>query len=752
MRANKNSKASLAKKTVFGIAVSLAVIAFFALMTVAGIVIYINSDVDLDPQALVFANTVPDVYDVNGDLTSYCTASEICTDYSVVPEHLKNAFIALEDKRFYEHHGVDYVRIAGAALANVKSGRRAQGGSTITQQIVKNAFLSNEKSFSRKLKEARMAVSLERRLSKDEILETYFNMLYFGSGEYGVKNAARRFFGCDVEDLTIAQSAMLAGIVKSPTKYNPVNNYENALKRSALVLSLMRDQGKISDEEYKAASAEKIVIADDKSALDFDKTYVTNALSEACRILGTDEKSLRAGGYSLFTYLDPERQKTLGSIVGDEAYASYENTLCAAIDCDVSTGGIRALRSDFSADFYNFRRQSGSVLKPLVCYAPAFENGLLSPASVLEDAPTDFGGYSPQNYGGKYYGSISVRDAFAYSLNVPAVATLRSVGVQCGYFALKEMGFALADDDNLSLALGSTLNGCSFLELLGGYLTLTGGGKYTGAHFIRYIRDADGNVVYTRENDAGKQVFSKETAYLTTNCMQACAKYGTAKKLSQLRFDVASKTGTVESAGGNADAYNVSFTGDDCLLFWMGSKRYDFPMSSKVTGGGIPTLMCKNYLEKIYSCRSPRPFGKPAGIVDIRLDKIAYENGLLVRASENSPEKFVKEDVFNASFAPVEQDKSFDFPQATSFNAETEGNKLTITFTADPHLNYKIVKKSLFTDDKIILDIKNESGEITVSDNADGLLGYNRYVLVPYYYDDENRETIGEIYQVPVGW
>lgn len=751
MRENNKNKGSTAKKMVTGVLITLAVLLFFIMMTVAGFVIYVNSDVDTDPSALVFENSVPEVYDANGNLTSYCAASEITTDYSEIPEHLKNAFIALEDKRFYSHHGVDYIRIAGAAVANIKSGRRAQGGSTITQQIAKNAFLTSEKSFSRKLKEARLAVSLERRMSKDEILETYLNMLYFGSGEYGIKNAARRFFGCEVKDLTIAQSAMLAGIVKSPTKYNPVNNYENALSRSKLVLSLMKEQGKITDTEYNEALNEKINIADDKSALNFDKTYVVNALLEACMILNVDEKELRARGYKLYTYLEPQKQSVLRDLINDKAYYSDQSALCAAIDCDVESGGIRALCSNFSADFRSFRRQSGSVLKPLVCYAPAFENGLLSPASILEDTPTDFDGYSPENYAGKYYGNVSARDALAYSLNVPAVATLKAVGVQSGYSALRAMGFALAEDDNLSLALGSTLNGCSFTEILGGYMTLASGGISKNAMFIRSIEDKDGNVIYSH-NASGARVFSPETAYLTTNCLKACSEYGTAKKLSSLGFAVASKTGTVESQGGNADAYNVTYTTKDCVLFWQGSERYDKPLSSKITGGGLPTLMCKDYLSKIYSQSAPSDFNVPEGIIEINLDKIAYEEGKTVIASDKAPEKYVIKDIFDERHIPLEKDNSFDYPAASGFEAKTEGKTVTITFTADPHLNYKVVKKSLFTDDKVILDVKNQSGEITISDTADGLFGYNRYVVIPYFTDDDGRETIGEIYQIPIGW
>lgn len=755
MRANKNNKTTFAKKFVGGVAIALAVTLFFVLLTAAGLVIYINSDTDVDVNAIALKNSLPEVYDVNGDLTSYCAASEIQTDGDNIPDDLKNAFVALEDKRFYDHHGVDYKRILGAFVANIKSGRRAQGGSTITQQIVKNAFLSNEKSFSRKLKEARLAVSLERRMTKDDILETYLNMLYFGSGEYGVKNACRRFFAKEVKDLSLAECAVLAGIVKSPTKYNPINNPENSFKRAKLVLSLMKEQGLITDSEYNAAINEKVAIADDKSALDFDRTYVVNALSEACDILGIDEKELRAQGYKLYTYLDTERQTMLKTIIDDKAYSIDEKAWFAAIDCDTKTGGVRALSSDFDADFNEFRRQAGSVLKPLVCYAPAFESGVLTPASMLDDKPTDFNGYSPGNFGEKYYGKISVRDALAYSQNIPAVAALRQIGVQNGYNALVNMGFKLSEsDDILSLALGSTARGVTFTEILSGYMTLANGGVYKKATFIKYIEDKDGHTVYNKNDEKGiKRVFSEETAYMTTSALISTARYGTAKKLSSLDFEIASKTGTVEAGNGNADAYNVSYTTDDCVLFWQGSQRYDEPISSKITGGGLPTLACKDYLSAVVGGGIPANFAVPEGISEINIDKIAYEkDGSVIAASDNAPERFTVKEIFPYFNMPEEKDSSFDYPSAKGLEASVDGNKVTIRFTADPHLNYKVIKKSLFTDDKIILNIENDDGEITVTDTADGILGYNRYVVVPYYTDDLGRETIGEIYTVPIGW
>lgn len=749
---NNKNKSSFAKKTVKVMAVIALVAVSITALSAAAFAIYVNTPAEIDESKLVNLRSVPVVYDKNGDLSQYSKDGFSYVGISEIPDSVKDAFVALEDKRFYSHNGIDYKRIAGAFVANIKKGGMAQGGSTITQQVAKNAFLSREKSLERKLKEARYAVSLEKKYDKEKILEIYLNMLYFGSGEYGVKDAAKRFFCKNLNELTVAECAMLAGIVKSPVKYNPINNYDNSVARTQLVLRLMFEQGKINENSYNMAKNENIIINNAVKENTFDKIYVANALEEACDILGIDEKTFKAQGYSLYTYLDNARQKELKNIVSNEAYyvKSNDKILCASLDIDNASGSVSAIYANFPLSVFDMKRQAGSTLKPLACYAPAFDAGLLSPASVITDEQTDFYGYSPKNYKDIYYGNVSVRECLAKSLNVPAVKALTTIGVQQGYDTLKSLGFDLSeDDDNLSLALGSTKYGNTLLQIAGGYCALARYGSYVSPTFVKEIKDCDGNTVYI-DNRTSSRVFTEQTSYLTTDILMTCAKEGTAKKLKDTPFSVASKTGTVACNGGNSDAYNVSYTSENTVLFWQGSENPSSPMPDSVTGGGTPTLMCSQYLKGIYIDRYPQNFYVPQGIVQATLDKRGYENGELILASDNAPSSRVVKEIFAENSLPTQKDDSFDYPQAKNVKASEQGDTVTISFESNANLNYRVIKKALLKEDEVIADIKNQEGLITLSDVPDGLFGYNRYVIIPYYYNDDNVEIIGEIVHIPV--
>ena len=250
--------------------------------------------------------------------------SEKYVDYTQIPKILSDAFVAVEDKRFYSHNGIDYLRIAGAAVNNL-SGKRTQGASTITQQLAKNVYYSSEQTFSRKFKEMQTAIKLEKLLSKDEIMEYYLNMLYFGSGEYGVKNASLRFFDKSLDELNPLECAMLAGIVKSPTKYNPINNYDNSISRARVVLKLMKEQGKINDNIYNSYKNADIIIKNTLIENNQAKIYINNAKYEACKILNIDENTLSVGGYKLYTFYEPYTQKLLSSTILDESYYAKDS-------------------------------------------------------------------------------------------------------------------------------------------------------------------------------------------------------------------------------------------------------------------------------------------------------------------------------------------------------------------------------------------------------------------------------------------
>ncbi|MDE7348743.1 MAG: transglycosylase domain-containing protein, partial [Clostridia bacterium] len=484
-------------------------------------------------------------------------------------------------------------------------------------------------------------------LSKEEIMEYYLNMLYFGSGEYGVKNAALRFFDKSLDELNALECAMLAGIVKSPTKYNPINNYSNSIDRARIVLRLMREQDMITDDIYQSYKNSDIIIKNALIENNQAKIYLSNAKYEACKILNIEESQLLTSGYTISTFYDPSTQRLLSSSIFNNSYysANDDSSRGIGIICDNNSLGIKALSSRENINIFEFKRQVGSTIKPLACYAPALDQGIISPYTKILDEPTSFGNYSPSNFKDKYYGWTSVNDCVEKSLNIPSVKILQQLGPSTSRNYLAKMNILTDEqDDNLALALGGTTYGMSMIDLLGGYSTLSNGGLYGAPTFIKTIKDKDGNIIYDYKNNIPVRVFDEQSAYLMTNMLINTAKTGTAKKLSNQNYQIACKTGTVsmENKNFNSDIYSVGYTSQDTFLFWQGGA-----LTADQTGGGATTLMCKNFLDNYYTT-APQDFVIPNGIIQANIDKYAYEHSNeVILASQNAPESSILSCVFS---------------------------------------------------------------------------------------------------------
>ena len=672
------------------------------------------------------------------------------TDISQIPVLLKNAFVAVEDKRFYSHHGIDYRRIFGALVNNAK-GERTQGASTITQQLVKNVYLSSEQTFERKFKEMQLAIKLEKKLTKDEILEKYLNMLYFGSGEYGVKNASRRFFDKDLDELNALECAMLAGIIKSPTKYNPINYYDNSIERARLVLRLMREQKYIDEETYNNLVNQDITIKNALIENNLEDYYLKSALSEAASILNSDENTMRNEGVKIYTFYSPSAQQALCSTVFDKSYYENDEVNSLAIVCDNYSRGISAVASRYDIDIFNYTRQVGSTIKPLACYAPALDQGLISPATKILDEPTSFGNYSPSNYKDIYYGWTSMQEAVSKSLNIPAVKIMQSLSVATSKDYLSKMGIPTCEqDDNFALALGGTTYGISMIDLLGGYTVLSNYGAYRKPTFIRQIVDSNGNVLYSYNDNVPTRVFDQQSGYLMTSMLKECAKTGTGKKLSDCKFDIACKTGTVsmEDKNFNSDIYCLSYTSSDTFLFWQGGSA----MSASNTGGGATALMTKNFLSKFYSDITPIDFPVPDGIEEIYLDRYSYDNlNQTVIASEHAPEYAKVKTLASQKCMPTEKDNSYDGLSVENAVFTQKDGVVSLTFEYNPRLNYKIYKRTFTEGEYLVYNIKGKSGTASFSLDSDTFLG-SKITLIPYYVDDDGKEIIGEPYKYYSGF
>ena len=535
-----------------------------------------------------------------------------------ISPHILNAFVAIEDKRFFSHGGIDYRRLVGAAIADLKAGKVVQGGSTITCQLVKNTHLTNEKTLKRKVQEGKIALELERKYSKKEILEMYLNVVYFGKGIYGVKNACERIYGKVPNDVTPREAASLAATVANPKSYSPLLQYEQNSNRTDLVLTLMHEQSKLSDKEYEQGLSSNIIINCDKNYNNYDDNYPKLLLSEL------DELSLKVKPNSpiyLHTFYDPAAlQAAKSALLSYDAplLKDGENPVKEILIADNGTRGILAYISNKELSREE-KRQPGSLLKPFI-YASAIEEGKLLPESPKLDAPADFSGYRPENYKSIYYGWISARDALAKSSNSVSVGILRDAGIEESFRIIEKCGIPLSDKDrNFALALGGTTYGSTLSELCEGYMTLANGGIHHDLKTIREIRDEKGRILY-RPVEKGEVAFSHSTAYLVTDMLKTATKTGTAKQLAQIDFELAAKTGTVAKGEGNADAWCAAYTSAHTFLCHYSSKDSHIPMDSTVTGGNQPTKAARAAIKAFYS-EPPPPFLRPISLQKREIDK-----------------------------------------------------------------------------------------------------------------------------------
>ena len=536
-----------------------------------------------------------------------------------VSAHIKNAFIATEDKRFYQHSGFDAKRTIAAILKDIKDRNFSQGGSTISNQLVKNTQLTNEKTIKRKLKEAKITLELEKQYSKEQILEMYLNVLYFGKGIYGVKNACEMLYGKDPNEVSPAEAASLAATIANPAKYSILIDPSANRQRTDLVLGLMREQGYLSDKEYKTAIASEIILNYDNIHMNYDRIYNNLALKEASKVISAKATNNSKAPLYVHTYFDPEAQKA-----ANNALFCFNKTLDATkeiVVADNQTGAIIAYASTDSFA-YKLKRQPGSLLKPFI-YAKAIENGVLLPDSPLLDEPIATGEYRPTNYGGTYYGWITAKEALFRSVNTAAVSILQQIGIESAVKTIQNVGIPLDYKDKTpALALGGTTYGSTVLALAEGYLTLANAGRHVKTSFISMITDRDGKIIY-RDDRKENAVFSPDTAFLTTDMLKECAKSGTAKQLRYLNYDIAAKTGTVSAKGGNSDAWCAAYTTDHTFVCRYSCGKY--PFDNSLTGGNLPAKTVRAAIKAFYSEQAPENFAPPTYIKKVEIDKTIKE-------------------------------------------------------------------------------------------------------------------------------
>lgn len=541
---------------------------------------------------------------------------------SALHEYTYMAFVAVEDKRFFSHSGLDYKRILGALVHNIAGGGFKEGASTISQQLIKNTHLDSSKNLNRKVNEMLLAIELENAYSKREILEMYLNTIYFGRSAYGIETAANVYFDKSAADLTIAESALLAGMIKAPNTYAPDKNAVKCKQRRDTVLKLMADQQIIDQTQYSNAVSEEIYFAPYHARK--EQTYTEKVIEEACRLLNMTRKQLLNSGFIIETYCDQDILSALYTSAKQDETLNSDGTL-AELSCIVCQpdGGVAACY--FRGDSADTRKQIGSTAKPIAVYTPALCEKLITQASPVLDEPTNFGGYKPANASG-YNGWTTVKNAVVKSLNVPAVKTLNTLGLQNAQKYLQKLGFN--GEQNLSLALGNVKGGMTAHELAACYNTLQNCGEKTELAYIKHIYSEKGEI-YLRKPQY-TQVYDAKSSYLMTDMLCEAAKSGTARRLGAANVPVAAKTGTVGNAHGNSEAIVAGYTTQHTFVFW-----YSGNLPNTVSGATNPCILAADVLSRIYKDKTPNPFTPPIGTTQLTIDIGSLYNDQLVKIADN---------------------------------------------------------------------------------------------------------------------
>lgn len=511
------------------------------------------------------------------------------TEIDTISPHIINAVISTEDQRFRTHRGFDPIGLGRAAVGYVTNrGQIVGGGSTITQQLAKNAYLSADQTMMRKMRELFLAIEIEKNYSKDQILEMYLNNVYFGNGVWGVEDASYKYFGKSAAEVTIPEAATIAAMLKAPSHYNPIDNYERSINRRNVVLLLMENTEVITEEEKINYQQTGLNLVDRFNSIDGYRYpyYFDAVINEAVNKYGFEEEDLMNNGYTIYTALNQIHQQQMDSVYSSSQYFETANdgtpVQSASVALNPETGGVNAVvggRGEYTFRGFNratqMRRQPGSVIKPLGVYTPALEAGY-APDSLLTDELLSYGetDYTPTNLSGHYNGEIPMYEALADSLNAPTVWLLNELGLRRGLRKVEQFGIKVSESDNHlgAIALGGMERGASPLEIASAYSVFPNGGIRKEPHFITKIVDATGAVIVDNTSAKSKRVVSAKVADEMNSMLLSVFESGTGRNIQPSGFKVAGKTGTTQtdSGTGATDQWVVGYTPDIVITSWMG--------------------------------------------------------------------------------------------------------------------------------------------------------------------------------------
>ncbi|ESX26839.1 transglycosylase domain-containing protein [Mesorhizobium sp. LSJC264A00] len=604
-KSSSRGKRGKARRGLFGVMARMFywcfVLCIWGGIAVAGIVVYYGAKM---PAATTWS--IPDrapnikIVSVDGQLLANrgMSGGEAVGLHEMSP-YIPEAVIAIEDRRFYSHFGIDPIGLSRAMVTNVLGRRFSQGGSTLTQQLAKNLFLKPDRTLERKVQEVLLALWLEHKHTKDQILEMYLNRVYFGSGAYGVEAASRRYFGKSARDVTLSEAALLAGLLKAPSRLSPARDPKAAEERSQLVLAAMRDEGKISAKELASAMSAPATRA--PSYWTGSENYVADTIMEELPDLIGDVRSDIVVDTTVDLNLQKLAEESIRRLI-DESGKKLNVSQGALVSID-NSGAVRAMVGGYDYSTSQFdraseaRRQPGSAFKPFV-YMAALEAGR-TPDSVRNDAPIKIGKWTPDNYGGKYFGKVTLATALAKSLNSVAAQLTMEVGPDAVVEAAHRMGIQSDLIANTSIALGTSE--VTPLELTSAYVPFANGGYKPDIHFIRRITTTEGKVLYDDNGGSAPRVVKQNIVGMMNSMMTGTVEIGTAKKAA-FAWPSAGKTGTSQNS---RDAWFVGYTANLTTGVWFGND--DGTPMKKVTGGALPAQAWHEFMVAAHEGVPVRP-------------------------------------------------------------------------------------------------------------------------------------------------
>lgn len=649
---------------------------------------YIKTAEPITSEQLMLKGFTTHVYDSDNKeiLALQSEQNREMVDSKDIPQNLKDAYIAIEDKRFEEHHGVDFKRLTSAVINFILPGGSSHGGSTITQQVIKNVTGEDKKSIKRKVQEAWRAMELERNLTKDQILEIYMNLIYMGENCYGVQSASKTYFGKDVKDLTLAECASLAGITNLPGKYDPftTKGRENNLKRQKIILKEMLDNNKIKKQEYDEAVKQELVFAEsnrlkdkvasnqpyfvDQVILDVKKDLMAAGYSEDMAI-----KTIYNNGLKIYTCMDSEIQKTMDEVFLKNEYFTKINKntsqspQAAMVIIDPKTGQVRAMYGGAGEKIgipFNrataLEKQPGSTIKPIAVYGPAINEGTITPATIIDDAPVRFDPNSnrlyPTNSGGKndYDGLTSIHDGITRSVNVIAASVWKDyLGPDLSLKYLSKVGINRDKERNLSISMGGLAKGVSPLQMAAAYVPFVNKGIYYEPTTYTKVEDMNGNVILEKK-PAHNIVYEEAAAYVMVNMLKDVVNSpdGTANrcKLQNGKMPTAGKTGTTDN---NTNKWFVGFT-----TYYVGATWYGYDRNVPLTTNerNRAQFIWHEVMNKVHAKLDPVDFEKPSGIVKKTICK--YSGKIATDLCAKDPRgSAVREEYFIKGTEPSDEDK-----------------------------------------------------------------------------------------------